>query len=99
MRILTILFFFPLIACVPSPGPIKRQMIGLLEKFDRWDYNGDGELSSQELVVAEKMSAFTAREIVEFYDLDGNGRVSLREAQAGMKRLPEARELAAEQDA
>lgn len=86
-------------SCAPSPGPIKRQMIGLLEKFDRWDYNGNGELTQNELKEAEGLSGFTAKEIVEFYDTDGDDRVSLREAQAGMSRMGEARALAAEQDA
>lgn len=86
-------------ACAPSPGPIKRQMVGLLEKFDRWDFNGDGFLSQSELKEAEKLSAFTAKEIVEFYDVGGDGKISLKEAQDGMKRLPEAREVAAEQEA
>ncbi|MEK6230503.1 MAG: hypothetical protein N2A42_01465 [Luteolibacter sp.] len=38
---------FALAAC--APHPLKRQMVGLLEKFDRWDYNGDGYLSHTEL--------------------------------------------------
>lgn len=74
-------------------------MISLLEKFDRWDFNGDGFLSQSELKEAEKLSAFTPREIVEFYDVGGDGKISLREAQDGIKRLPEAREVAAEQEA
>jgi Ca2+-binding EF-hand superfamily protein len=74
-------------------------MIGLLEKFDRWDYDGDGELSQSELKEAEQLSGFTAAEIVKFYDTDGDERVSLQEAQAGMSRLGEARQLAAELDA
>ena len=38
---------FALAAC--APHPLKRQMVGLLEKFDGWDYNGDGYLSHAEL--------------------------------------------------
>ena len=82
--------------CAPTPEPIKRQMIGLIEKFDRWDYNGDGRLSETELKEAEKLSHFSGREIVEFYDTGADGTISLREAQEGLKRLPEAREIAAE---
>lgn len=94
---MTLLAFCGLGACVPSPGPIKRQMVGLLEKFDRWDFNGDGFLGESELKDAEKLSTFSAKEIVDFYDMDGDGKISLKEAQDGMKRLPEAQEIAAEQ--
>ncbi|MDE0835134.1 MAG: hypothetical protein OSA84_02135 [Akkermansiaceae bacterium] len=38
---------FALAAC--APHPLKRQMVGLLEKFDHWDYKGDGSLSHTEL--------------------------------------------------
>ena len=44
-----------LAACAPGPGSAipqtssERQMLGLIEKFDRWDYNGDGVV---DLVVA-----------------------------------------------
>ena len=88
-------------ACASSnnPGPIKRQMVGLIEKFDRWDVNGDGDLSEAELKPAEKLSSFSAGEIVEFYDTDGDRKISLEEAQKGVKRLPEAQEIAAEQEA
>lgn len=99
MKCITLFTLCALVACAPSPGPIKRQMVGLLEKFDRWDFNGDGFLSESELKEAEKLSSFTAKEIVEFYDVGGDGKVSLKEAQDGMKRLAEAREVAAEQDA
>ncbi|MEP2775179.1 MAG: hypothetical protein ABJZ54_02780 [Luteolibacter sp.] len=99
MKCMSLLAFCCLAGCAPSPGPIKRQMVGLLQKFDRWDYNGDGYLRASELKEAEKLSEFTAAQIVEFYDTDGDSKVSLKEAQDGMERLPEAREIAAEQDA
>lgn len=96
---MTLIALCGLAACAPSPGPIKRQMVGLLAKFDRWDFNGDGFLRESELKEAEKRSSFTAKEIVEFYDVGGDGKISLKEAQDGMKRLPEAREIAADQEA
>ncbi len=80
-----------LTACTPQPGPVKRQMIGLLEKFDRWDYNGDGQLSLSELKEAEEVSGFPAADILSFYDSGKDGRISLAEAEAGMSRLDEAK--------
>lgn len=80
-----------LAACAPQPGPVKRQMIGLLEKFDRWDYNGDGQLSLSELKEAEELSGLPAADILAFYDTGRNGRISLAEAEAGMSRLEEAK--------
>ncbi len=80
-----------LVACAPQPGPVKRQMVGLLEKFDRWDYNGDGQLSLSELMEAEGLSGLPAADILAFYDTGKNGRISLAEAEAGMTRLDEAK--------
>jgi hypothetical protein len=80
-----------LAACTPQPGPVKRQMIGLLEKFDRWDYNGDGQLSLSELKEAEEVSGLPAADILAFYDTGKNGRISFAEAEAGMSRLDEAK--------
>lgn len=88
--------FFAITACAPAPGPVKRKMIGLLEKFDRWDYNGDGQLSQSELKDAEDLSGISSPEIIKFYDTSGNGRISLREAQAGILRVDEAREVVKE---
>lgn len=64
----------------------QRQMIGLLEKFDRWDYNGDGRLTRDELAPATKLSGVPAAEILEFYDTNGDGGITLLEAQAGYRR-------------
>lgn len=83
-------------ACVSGPGPVvpqtkvERQMVGLLEKFDRYDLDGNGELDSKELLAAQKSTGHPPAEIIEFYDQDGNGTISLREAQRGFKRTDEA---------
>lgn len=68
-------------------------MLGLIEKFDRWDYNGNGLLSSKEindgintLKGTSRTVTYTAAEVVEFYDRNGDKAVSLREAQAGYHR-------------
>ncbi len=65
-------------------------MIGLLEKFDRWDEDGDGNLTASELKPAEAMSGYPTARILEFYDTNHSGGISLREAQAGFKRVDEA---------
>ena len=90
---------FLLAACASGPGSAipennsEKQMLGLMEKFDRWDYNGNGLLSSKEindglntLKGTSRAVKFTAKEVVEFYDRNGDKAVSLREAQAGYRR-------------
>lgn len=92
MKMIPATLVFAIASCAPHPGPVKRQMIGLLEKFDRWDYNGDGHLVASELKDAEQLSGLPVGEIVEFYDTDEDQRISFQEAQAGLSRLDEARE-------
>jgi hypothetical protein len=71
--------------------PVERKMIGLLEKFDRWDYDGDGELDEKELAAGLKERGIktSARDVIGFYDTNGNKKISLREAQAGYHRADE----------
>ncbi len=84
-------------ACHTGLGPVvpktpeERKMIGLLEKFDRWDYDGDGELDMKELAAGlkERGSNYTADYVIGFYDTNGNKKISLREAQAGYHRADE----------
>ena len=91
-----------LLSCYSGPGPVtpgnktERQMLGLLEKFDRWDDDGDGELTAEEIdhginrFKGTSMKVdYTGKEVVKFYDTDRNGGVSLREAQAGYHRAGE----------
>lgn len=68
-------------------------MLGLMEKFDRWDYDGNGLLSTKELhdgittlKGTNRTVTYTAAEVVEFYDRNGDKSVSLREAQAGYRK-------------
>ena len=65
-------------------------MLGLLEKFDRWDDNGDGELDAAELAAGLAGSDHQPANVIAFYDTDGNRRISLREAQAGYHRADDA---------
>lgn len=92
MKQILILATFAFAACATQPGPVKRQMVGLLEKFDRWDYNGDGQLNASELQEAEQVSGIPSADIIAFYDTSKNGRISLSEVQAGLLRVDEARE-------
>lgn len=64
-------------------------MAGLLQKFDLWDEDGDGELDEAEVArgLKERGASYTAEQVVDFYDTSGNGKISLREAQAGFKRV------------
>ncbi len=90
---------FPILlcgACSKGLGPVvpktqvERKMIGLLEKFDRWDHNGDGQLDKQELTQGLEGDDKKAARVIDFYDTNRDGSISLREAQAGYSRADEA---------
>lgn len=84
-------------ACAPGLGPVvpktamERKMIGLLEKFDRWDHDGNGELDEKELAAGleGRDSNYSAAYVIDFYDTNSDNRISLREAQAGYGRADE----------
>lgn len=96
MKFLSLPLFAVCVSCSSAPGPItpttpvERQMIGLLQKFDRWDENGDGELTEIELKPTEQVTGQPASKVISFYDTDGDGRISLKEAQQGLSRSSEA---------
>lgn len=95
MKLLNLPLLFACASCATGPGPItpttrvERQMVGLLQKFDRWDYNGDGYLTAPELKQAQKISGRTPAKIIEFYDTNHDQRISLSEAQDGYSRADE----------
>jgi len=106
MKILGLSLAIASVGCSSGPGPVvpktrtERQMIGLLEKFDRWDDNGDGELTEAELnhgIYQMKNTSrkvnYTGKAIIAFYDTNKDGRVTLREAQAGYSRSDEAEQM------
>jgi Ca2+-binding EF-hand superfamily protein len=91
------------VSCSSGLGPVvpktkvERQMIGLLEKFDRWDYDGDGFLDRKELSEGiaglrgkPQEVSYTAEEVIDFYDTNHDRKISIMEAQAGYKRSTEA---------
>jgi hypothetical protein len=96
MKCFSLSLLLALGSCASGPGPItpqtpvERQMIGLLEKFDRWDEDGNGKLTAPELKDAQKRSGRTPAKIIGFYDTNGDQAISLREAQAGFSRVEEA---------
>ncbi len=101
MKLLSLPVIFVFASCA-GPGEftpetkVERQLVGFLEKFDRWDYNGDGKLVASELKDAQKRTGHTPKEILAFYDEDKDGGITLREAQGGLERTDEA-ELKAKQ--
>lgn len=81
--------------------PIERQMIGLLEKFDRWDDDGSGDLDRSEIQAGidslkgkPQQVTYTADDVLGFYDTNRNGRITLAEAQAGYRRSRDAERFA-----
>ncbi|PAW67838.1 MAG: hypothetical protein B9S30_06670 [Verrucomicrobiia bacterium Tous-C5FEB] len=94
-RIIT-LALVALSACSPSIGPVvpktpvERKMIGLLQKFDRWDDDGNGQLDRQELAEGLAGSGHSPDAVMEFYDANRDGKTSLKEAQNAYSRAPEA---------
>jgi len=99
MKLLGLSLVIASVGCSSGPGPVvpktrtERQMIGLLQKFDRWDDNGDGYLTASELERAKKISGQQPAEIIDFYDTNKDGKISLREAQAGYARSGEAEQI------
>jgi len=72
----------------------QAQMYGLVQKFDRFDYNGDGYLTRAEIVAGVREAGTIELTEAEFtklmkaYDTNHDGRISQREAQRGAERGP-----------
>ncbi len=92
---MTFRFFTPLAlalaGCTPmaeQPAARHRQMYGLVQKFDRFDDNGDGYLTRKELAQGSAASGLKlTREkldrVMKGYDKNGDQRISQVEAQQG----------------
>jgi hypothetical protein len=91
-----IFLMLAVVSCATGPGPftpksrVQRQMVGLVQKFDRWDDDGNGKLTAKELKPAKKISGQSTEEILNFYDTNHDKSISLKEAQAGFARTGEA---------
>ena len=90
------LFAF-LVGCAPAPyqpSVRQRQMIGLVQKFDRFDHDGDGYLTRKELddgLRAEGSLILSPAEldrVMKAYDTNHDGRISHAEAQIGASLGP-----------
>ena len=92
MKALLVLLPFALISCAENPQDpkvIDRKMVGLQQKFDLLDTNGDGYLTKSEIIAGfdaigvVNQSPETADKIIKFYDFNKDGKISLRETQSG----------------
>lgn len=86
------LLLLPLTACTHTETHTvtERKMIGLMEKFDRWDEDGNGRLDHAELTIGLAGTDHDPANVLRFYDTNHNGSISLHEAQAGYARAAEA---------
>lgn len=79
----------------------EKRMFAFLEKFDRFDYNGDGKLTKKEVrqgLRESDVKGITQKDIDDGYaefDANKDGAISLREAQGGLRREVSSRGEAA----
>ena len=79
-----------------DPEVVGRKMIGLQQKFDLIDTDGDGYLTREEIIAGfdaigvVDQSPETVDAIIDFYDFNKDGKLSLRETQSGAVTGPEA---------
>lgn len=81
-----------------SEAAQNRKVMALQEKFDRFDYNADGQLTPAEIkqgIVESGVIGVTDEEIalaVAAYDVNGDGAISRWESQRAIDSpLPESR--------
>ena len=94
---LLLALFGIVVGCAPAPNSHAarhRQMVGLVQKFDRFDANGDGYLTRREitagLLEADTLSLTPAEldQVMAAYDINHDERISRHEAQLGADRGP-----------
>jgi Ca2+-binding EF-hand superfamily protein len=99
MKFVPLLFALAAVSCVhPNPHTPQahhQKRMALLEKFDRFDYNGNGKLTRREIeqgVRESDVQGVDARELdaaMKFYDVNKDGSISRWEAEhAVTKPLP-----------
>ena len=84
-------------ACAPTPpkpaanpAEVEQKMIRLQENFSTHDTDGDDLLSHQELKTAmiksggRDVTDAKVDKVMDFYDSNKDGKISLREAQSGV---------------
>jgi hypothetical protein len=75
---------------------MQHKLIGFQEKYDRFDHDGDGYLTPNEIsegLTFEKVEGITPAEvpkIMAYYDTNRDGRISLSEINAGYEAGPES---------
>ena len=84
-------------SCIPDNHgvpPIHRKMFGLVQKFDRFDENGDGYLTRKELekgvnsMGPERLTAQQYDQVMLVYDTNRDQKISLKEAKAAAEHGP-----------
>lgn len=85
------------VSCLPNtnePPPIHRKMFALVEKFDRFDDNGDGYLTRRELeegvksVNTQLLTKEQYDRVMTVYDSNKDRKISLREAKVAAQKGP-----------
>ena len=94
------MFLLPLLvmsSCVSRTDevpPIHRKMFGLVEKFDRFDTDGDGYLSRKELEAGvnsmgpDRLTKDQYDRVMIVYDTNKDGKISLKEAKLAAETGP-----------
>jgi hypothetical protein len=87
-----------LFGCAPAPdrpAARQRQMDGLVEKFDRFDHDGNGYLTRQEIQVGIheagtlQLTPAELDQMMTAYDVNHDRRISRHEAQLAADRGPQ----------
>lgn len=98
---ITLPFLVLITSCSTAPAPtdpkvVGRKMIGLQQKFYLLDTDGNGYLTRAEIIAGfDEMgvvdqSPETVDAIIDFYDFNKDGKLTLRETQSGAVTGPEA---------
>lgn len=92
----TLPLLFILAACAPAPSPHSeaahnRKVMALQEKFDRFDYDGNGRMSRAEIeqgIRESGVKGVTREEIdavMKHYDVNNDGEISRWETERAIE--------------